>query len=605
MSKLGIAFKTTSLGAGAPIVVNDGPWKSRVVDIRDFLKHCPALASDYSKFVVFLLFGNDGAYVVTARTISGRSMDNTAGWIFIPWNLEISGNQVHEVIKGIQQLLTQPQLPDSASLNRIFSADYPDKKVADTVPASVTQGPFAVRKCNAESIDLLLGNARCQQYYSKFVAVFMAENPNDFTDVTDLSAQPLILKTTLMPPTIKELVDIFGPHVSLYYMDEKQSLVEFNSPILATINSNVKFRIARNGFEPIDFSMNVIPGLTSLPLNQVKFCGWDKKISRNDFKISTEGSQGKSPVITVNGKSLSMGPVTVHESELANVQVSVTCPGYENVEKTIDFRSQNLPVRIPMRRAESTFERKIELANGSEAQITITGRDIPRNQCPLEGYEVSHGRLQYVPEPRWIDWLIGAGAGILLCVTAFFIWQWLSDDEATPKGTPYEQISDSTDVQDEVSEGESESDGASDSESQDEEEARLQEEEKEALNYLNNHDRWKRGEMEQIPRLKGLWDAINKLDRPALKEFDALRVKSNNLKEIIEVIVANPGKEGPFCKDRNDTQITVSTFKSILTDEHQGVQTTVNPGQGGGGNVSQPGDNGTGNGITSTKRRRK
>ena len=590
MRKLGIAFKTTSLGAGAPIVVNDGPWKSRVVDIRDFLKHCPALASDYSKFVVFLLFGNDGAYVVTARTISGRSMDNTAGWIFIPWNMEISGNQVYEVIKGIQQLLIQPQLPDSASLNRIFSADYPDKKVADTVPASVTQGPFAVRKCNAENIDLLLGSARCQQYYSKFVAVFMADNPNDFTDVTDLSAQPLILKTTLMPPTIKELVDIFGPHVALYYMDEKQSLVEFNSPILATINSNVKFRIARNGFEPIDFSMNVIPGLTSLPLNQVKFCGWDKKLSLKDFKISTEGSQGKSPAITVNGKSLSMGPVTVHESELANVQVSVTCPGYEKVEKTIDFRSQNLPVRIPMRRAESTFERKIELANGSEAQITITGRDIPRNQCPLEGYEVSHGRLQYVPEPRWIDWLIGAGAGILLCVTAFFIWQWLSDDEVAPQGTEDEQILDRRAQEKEKAKLE------------EEEEARLLEEEQKALEYLDSHDIWERGEMEQITRLKDLWDAINNLNIPALKNFDALRVKSDKLKKIIKVIVENPGKKVPYCRD-NDTQITLSKFESYLTGEHQRDQNTVNPGQDGGGYVSQPGDNDTGNGLSSTQKR--
>ena len=590
MRKLGIAFKTTSLGAGAPIVVNDGPWKSRVVDIRDFLKHCPALASDYSKFVVFLLFGNDGAYVITARTISGRSMDNTAGWIFIPWNMEISGNQVYEVIKGIQQLLIHPQLPDSASLNRIFSADYPDKKVADTVPASVTQGPFAVRKCNAENIDLLLGSARCQQYYSKFVAVFMADNPNDFTDVTDLSAQPLILKTTLMPPTIKELVDIFGPHVALYYMDEKQSLVEFNSPILATINSNVKFRIARNGFEPIDFSMNVIPGLTSLPLNQVKFCGWDKKLSLKDFKISTEGSQGKSPAITVNGKSLSMGPVTVHESELANVQVSVTCPGYEKVEKTIDFRSQNLPVRIPMRRAESTFERKIELANGSEAQITITGRDIPRNQCPLEGYEVSHGRLQYVPEPRWIDWLIGAGAGILLCVTAFFIWQWLSDDEVAPQGTEDEQILDRRAQEKEKAKLE------------EEEEARLLEEEQKALEYLDSHDIWERGEMEQITRLKDLWDAINNLNIPALKNFDALRVKSDKLKKIIKVIVENPGKKVPYCRD-NDTQITLSKFESYLTGEHQRDQNTVNPGQDGGGYVSQPGDNDTGNGLSSTQKR--
>ena len=108
--------------------------------------------------------------------------------------------------------------------------------------------------------------------------------------------------------------------------------------------------------------------------------------------------------------------------------------------------------------------------------------------------------------------------------------------------------------------------------------------------------------MEQITRLKDLWDAINNLNIPALKNFDALRVKSDKLKKIIKVIVENPGKKVPYCRD-NDTQITLSKFESYLTGEHQRDQNTVNPGQDGGGYVSQLGDNDTGNGLSSTQKR--
>ena len=178
----------------------------------------------------------------------------------------------------------------------------------------------------------------------------------------------------------------------------------------------------------------------------------------------------------------------------------------------------------------------------------------------------------------------------MLCVTAFFIWQWLSDDEVAPQGTEDEQILDRRAQEEEKAKLE------------EEEEARLLEEEQKALEYLDSHDIWERGEMEQITRLKDLWDAINNLNIPALKNFDALRVKSDKLKKIIKVIVENPGKKVPYCRD-NDTQITLSKFESYLRGEHQGVQTTVNPGQDGGGYVSQPGDNDTGNGLSSTQKR--
>ena len=53
MSKIGIAIKVTSAGAGEPIVANGGPWITRIFDVRNTLMQVPATATNNNIIVTF------------------------------------------------------------------------------------------------------------------------------------------------------------------------------------------------------------------------------------------------------------------------------------------------------------------------------------------------------------------------------------------------------------------------------------------------------------------------------------------------------------------------------------------------------------------------
>lgn len=564
MSKLGIAFKTTSLGAGNPIVVNDGPWKSRVVDIRDYLKHCPALANDHNKFVTFMLFSQAGAYVVTARTISGRPWDNTAGWIFIPWSVSISGAQVMELLGHIRNLLLQPMLPDQATLNRTFSYDYPSVSIADAIQPSVTQGPFAVRSTMSTPVETLLGPERAQPYYSSFVAVFIDNDPSAFSDVTNISGQPLVVKTGLNPPAVKDIVAHFGQHVSILYSLDGKTFTDFMQPILVPVGSLIKLRLARPGFEGVNIDMNVLSKQSNVPLNQIKVPTWYKKISANDFVINKEGKSNLIPSIKINGTNLANRYLDIAEKDLGDVKVKVSCPEYEDFEKSFDLTTQQLPIRITLHRTVENYERDIYLSNDAKAHVIIQGRDIPRNGCPLEGYKNYNGVLEYSPAPRWLDWIIGGAAGVILALVGVLVYNWITEDntQKTTHETEYTVTDTQTGEQADGQEGEqaNKEDKVDDPDNvvADDDNAKLTE----ALDYLDSQPVWKREEMEKIEGLKGLWDAINSLKAENFKEFKELVDKSPKLSEIHSAIV-EAHKDGTYIKDQS-TSITVANFVTNL-----------------------------------------
>ena len=81
------------------------------------------------------------------------------------------------------------------------------------------------------------------------------------------------------------------------------------------------------------------------------------------------------------------------------------------------------------------------------------------------------------------------------------------------------------------------------------------------VEYLATHNRWNRDEMEQIPALQGLWDAVNVY---ALDEILAYNetLGSTPLTTIVEGLEKKP-KQG-FYADKYDHVITLSTYVKRL-----------------------------------------
>ena len=77
------------------------------------------------------------------------------------------------------------------------------------------------------------------------------------------------------------------------------------------------------------------------------------------------------------------------------------------------------------------------------------------------------------------------------------------------------------------------------------------------VEYLATHNRWNRDEMEKLPALRGLWDAVNTYQLDEIKRYNDV-LSSTPLITIVEGLEKSP-KRGYYAS-RNDHVITLSTY---------------------------------------------
>ncbi len=77
------------------------------------------------------------------------------------------------------------------------------------------------------------------------------------------------------------------------------------------------------------------------------------------------------------------------------------------------------------------------------------------------------------------------------------------------------------------------------------------------VEYLAAHNRWNRDEMEQIPVLQGLWDAVNTYALDDIRSYNET-LASTPLTTIVEGLEKKP-KQGYYAA-KNDHVITLSTY---------------------------------------------
>ena len=75
--------------------------------------------------------------------------------------------------------------------------------------------------------------------------------------------------------------------------------------------------------------------------------------------------------------------------------------------------------------------------------------------------------------------------------------------------------------------------------------------------YLNKHNRWNRDEMEKIPALQGLWDAVNHYDLETIRKYAEV-LECPSLNTIVEGLEQSH-KTG-YYTTKNDRNITLSTY---------------------------------------------
>ena len=575
MNKIGFRIYRFKEGPSIGLTVNEGDWTKKVVDIRDILKLYNS--EDESKFAMFMSFSENGAYITIARSISGRGGDNTAAWIYIPNNIEVTGTEIIQIIDIVKEELSASK-SNVERLTQIFSKDYRTTESAAYMPSSVEK-IFAKRNVGFYPLKDIIGEKRYQPIYSNYNVILINDMDGmEIVDknITDLSSEKMVETLVFCPPVKQDLPN----GVSVHF--KTSGYPQFNKPVRVYKSKHIDLVFKRSGFEDI-------PYMDSVEEND-QICGvptfnWKISISKDLFKVRAAHNREidlfNEARICINGTELGWNHIIqLSEREAANATVSISANGYETYERIINLLKVRIPISVELHRAERAQTWKIEMSNGEYAEMTLKSKYLPQrySESPLKGYSIGdrNGHLEYtnfgVFKQRAIGFCMAIAACLIvcLCVALYdwydshtFNWQFGWPPLKTEKissTTDYSSTNDNLKDATEANQSfEENSVTAADSKAPTIDDA---------IAYLDNKDGvWQRDSLIKYPELDGLFEELNSYEFSKIINRDPKLRNSKNFKKIYDAIRLNIGKpfSGSFCGyDDFSYSITVSKYEKKL-----------------------------------------
>lgn len=582
MNKIGFRIYRFKEGPSVGLTVNEGDWTKKVVDIRDILKLYNS--EDESKFAMFMSFSENGTYITIARSISGRGGDNTAAWIYIPNDIEVTGSDIISIIEVVKEELSAPK-SNVERLAQIFAQNYRAIEAADYIPSSIEK-VFAKRNVGFYPLKELIGEKRYQPIYSNYHAILI--NDNDSMEIvdknlTDLTNEMLVETFVFCPPVKQDIPNGVSVHFN------KSGYPLFNKPVRVNKSERISLVFKRTGFEDI-------PYIDSVEEND-QFCGvprfdWKKSISRDQFKIVAANDSNVNltddATITINNVELKWHqPIIISEHDARQAKVRFSVNGYEPTEEYIDLLHAAKTITVKLHRAERVQSWKIELANGHTAVMDLRSKYLSgdKYESPIKGYSREDGVLRYtnfgVIKQRAIGFLMAVATFIVIClgVALFewfdnhnFEWQLGWPPLKVEKIGSYKAESSTT----------AELYSNNDNETFPSDQSPVAEDGSllKALAYLDNEAGvWQRDSLIKYPELDGLFEELNSYEFSKILNRESKLRESKNFKKIYEAILINRDKpfNGNFCGE-GDYSITVSNYEKKLNKPVEQPKVPANGG---------------------------
>ncbi|MDE5870222.1 MAG: hypothetical protein K2H18_08305, partial [Muribaculaceae bacterium] len=522
--KLGFSYRVCSGGADSKVVtVNGGAWTNIIDDKRTIWTRYRI--NDTSMALTFV---PDGMVVVVSHLVGGaRPDDNVTTWIFVPSRVIISGAELLQVIRVVREInkMGTRNVTEATFINNpVLSKDYPVKAIAPAVRPS--QGvKFAFRTPGpAASLEQIL-SLPYQSYYAPYKFIFLYETPGTgVQELTDFTSIPLEENVTVLPPSPAAVAQAFGPGQIVVRLDDGQM---FNKPITRNKGERLSLQIEKQGCQPIDCMADVTAdgAEVALPMQRQ---GWVRIITSNNFIIrdAATGRNVPSANVTIYGPD-GRRTNNIPEENISKVNIQVTAPGYETVKKVENLSQGRVEIRM-----NRVAERKTFICNtrdGRKVQVTLDGVGAT-SANPIDGYSAQGDSLVYKGSGSagggkngfaWKEFVMGAALIILIGLVCWggsaLIGKFFGEKEVTEEVVEIETPE--TDVTDE--------------------DANVEEVQiKAACEYLDNHEKWNRDEMLQIPKLEGLWELLNEYRFTELEKYDYLK-DSPKFRELVSTINAS------------------------------------------------------------------
>lgn len=577
MNKIGFRIYRFKEGPSIGLTVNEGDWTKKVVDIRDILKLYNS--EDESKFAMFLSFSETGAYITIARSISGRGGDNTAAWIYIPNNIEVTGSDIIPIIEVVKEELSASK-SNVERLTQIFAQNYRIVEAADYMPSSLDK-VFAKRDVGFYPLKDILGEKRYQPIYSNYHVILI--NDNDGMEIvdknlTDLTNEMLVETFVFCPPLKQDIPN----GVTVHFNTHGYPL--FNKPVRVNKSSRISLVFKRTGFEDI-------PYIDSVEEND-QLCGvprfdWRKSVSRDQFKIVAAHDSNvnltDNATITVNNEELKWHqPILISEHDARQAKVRVSVNGYEPEEEYLDLLNVAKSITVKLHRAERAQSWKIELANGHTAVMDLRSKYLSgdKYESPIKGYSREDGILRYtnfgVLKQRTIGFLIAVATFVVICLgVALFEWVDNHNFEWGLKWPPLKVEKIGSYKGESATETEYSSNNDDETTSPDQSLGDETKSLSKAIAYLDNNKAWVRDSLITYPDLEGLFEELNSYSFDKILDRETTLHDSKQFMELINKIRENKDKEfsNNYCNE-GDYEITVQKYidkliKPVEQTQHQ------------------------------------
>lgn len=424
---LGLKIAKVSGGASDALTINEGNWCRYLRDIRTDLDNIENFVGQSS--AVILTGTGTSFLLMVISQIGGRGGDNINGWINVPCNLNISGQQLEAVVEAVRKELMK-NMRDDYALKELFSKQYDTDPVKR--PMFESSGDKVAYRLYGRgtnyNLDELLGEMY-QPYYHGYKCVYFIDAGSSARIKVgdDLSNRELLPQIRIGP--LQANGDGFEPYIHG---------APFTTPIYVTKGDEITIVWKKKGYADIKHSHVIESNKTEL--DYPEFSEYERIIFYDGFTIQDEeGKQVPEYRLYINGTELLKGDkIQVSESKVHESNVKVIAEGYEECDESKDLSRQ---CRISLRKKYYIYKLVVP-AEHKDIEIDYKS-DRPLKQSPLKGYKMlstDHpNRLKYSPYDKKF-WRTALIAAVIVLCAGILIGESLPDMSSSKKTKQEQEV---------------------------------------------------------------------------------------------------------------------------------------------------------------------
>lgn len=555
-NKLGLKIVRTSQGYGDGLEVNGGQqWTKNVRDVREDLKYIENLNGDSSVLMLTCIEG--GNLITIASLIDGRITDCISAWIYIPSDMLIQGKTLAEVIEITRNEILAVERNNDLLRNK-FDKTYemaPVKHISQRSSSDQYAYRYYGKGCDYALWELL--DDINQPYYQQYKSIFLIDKSTQLKCSVgeNLSQKPLHTSILANAP---RSVDGFTPYLNGNI---------FSSPMYVVKGETIKITWQKEGYEPITTVSTAKEGFDydGPTPNQYK-----RRIPFEAVVVVDERNRAiKKYSLRINNQIVEPGGFTfVREATLNDIQIDViNADGYEAKSDRANFNQKK---QFTIQLAQKIFKYKFAIPlKGDNGYLELEDYSTPNSlkKSPIEGYVPEKG--DFSPDiiyMRYIPYNIGfwIKSAIILLVVLFcgiglgaWAWDFITSNEVKNKYLQNEIVGLKSKgrhheaQQTEIKTLEDKQSSKSD-----------------AINYLDENEKWNYTDLESYDETKDLWNALNKRRYEDILAYKSKLKDSRRFMELLEAVERNKHKSSleDFITDSNDKNITVSRYIKKLDE---------------------------------------